>query len=147
MSHYPAHHAHHRSFQPGRQHPYLRLASVTVFVRDQERSREFYERCLGFSVAFDIPCPSGERWLMLAPPDGTALLTLAALKPGTEEYNLIGRPTQICFLTEDLFAKVEEWGSSGIRFHHSPRRAPSGAMCATFEISTGTRLRFLVSTR
>jgi serine phosphatase RsbU (regulator of sigma subunit)/predicted enzyme related to lactoylglutathione lyase len=138
-----AHHAHRCSFQPGRQDPYLRLATVTIFVRDQERSREFYENCLGFSVAFDIRSPSGERWLMLAPPDGTALLALAAPKQGAAEHNLIGRPTQISFLTEDIFAKVEEWGSSGVRFHHSPQLAPSGAMCATFEDIDGNSFTLL----
>ncbi len=143
MSHFPAHHAHRCSFQPGRQDPYLRLASITVFVRDQERSREFYENCLGFSVAFDIPCPSGERWLMIAPPDGTALLTLVAPQPGTGKYDLIGRPTQISFLTEDIFAKVDEWSSRGVRFHDRPLTLPSGAMCATFEDIDGNSFTLL----
>src|SRR6266851_312717 len=59
-----------------RQDPYVRLQQVTVFVRDQDRSKIFYLDQLGFSLAYEAHLESGEHWLAVAPPDGTALLAL-----------------------------------------------------------------------
>ena len=72
---------------------FLGLHAVNVFVRDQDRSLRFYVDQLGFHVAFDARLQSGERWVAVAPPDGTAVLTLVAPAPDSKEYKLIGRPT------------------------------------------------------
>src|SRR5437899_11850631 len=85
------------SFRPDRVDPYLRLSTVTCFVRDQDSSLRFYLDQLGFCLAFNVPLPSGDRWLAVAPPDGTAMLALVAPKPDSEEYKLIGRSTQAAF--------------------------------------------------
>ena len=129
--------AHRCSFRPDRVDPYLRLSTVTVFVRDQESSLRFYLDQLGFCLAFNVRLPSGDRWLAVAPPDGTALLALVAPKPDSEEYKLIGRSTQIDFLTEDVFAKFEEWRQRGVRFEHPPEMQSWGATSTSFE-KTGT---------
>ena len=144
-SSHPAHKAHRCSFQPGREDPYLRLGTVTVFVRDQERSLHFYLRQLGFNLAIDSRLPSGDRWLAVIPPDGTAMLALVAPKPDSEEYNLIGCSTHIVFLTEDVFTKFEEWRSRGVRFHRSPQRDSWGEMSATFEDLDGNSFTLLCS--
>jgi len=138
-----AHRAHRCSFQPGREDPYLRLGTVTVFVRDQDRSLRFYLDQLGFHLAFDTRLPSGKRWLMVTPPDGTASLGLFAPEPSSEEYKLIGQPTQIVFLTEDVGAKFEEWRKRGVRFHDLPQVQPSGAMSSTFEDVDGNSFTLL----
>lgn len=135
--------AHRCSFRPDRVDPYLRLGTVTVFVRDQDRSLRFYLDQLGFSLAFDAPFPSGDRWLTVVPPDGTAMLELVAPKPGSEEYKLIGHSTQIVFLTEDVLGKFEEWRKRGVRFHTSPQAQSSGAMSASFEDVDGNSFTLL----
>ena len=134
-----AHAAHRCSFRPDRQDAYLRLNAVTVFVRDQDRSLRFFLDQLGFSLALDDCFPSGGRRLAVSPPDGTAMLMLAAPDPGSEEYKLIGRATEIAFLTEDIFAKFEEWRKRGVRFHQQPHQHSRGAMSATFEDLDGNR--------
>ncbi len=91
------------------QDPLLRLHSVNVFVHDQERSIRFYLDQLGFHVAFDTRLQSGERWVAVAPPDGSAILSLVAPEPHSKQYPLIGRSTQIVFITEDVTAKFREW--------------------------------------
>ncbi|MGI8961410.1 MAG: PP2C family protein-serine/threonine phosphatase [Bryobacteraceae bacterium] len=138
-----AYRAHRCSFRPDREDPYLRLSTVSVFVRDQDRSLRFYLDQLGFHLAFDSPLPFGDRWLTVTPPDGTASLALIAPKPGSEEYKLIGRSTQIVFLTEDVWAKFEEWRERGVRFHNSPQVQPSGAMSSTFEDVDGNSFTLL----
>jgi serine phosphatase RsbU (regulator of sigma subunit)/predicted enzyme related to lactoylglutathione lyase len=135
--------AHRCSFHPDRQDPYLRLGAITVFVRDQDRSLRFYLDQLGFSRALEAPLQSADRTLAVTPPDGTAVLSLVAPQPGSEEYKLIGRPTQIVFLTEDVVAKFEEWSKRGVRFHHPPKAQSWGAISATFEDVDGNSFTLL----
>jgi serine phosphatase RsbU (regulator of sigma subunit) len=103
------------------QDPYLRLDAVNVFVRDQERSLRFYLDQLGFNLAFDARIQSGQRWVAVSPPDGGAVLALIAPAPGSKEHKLIGRETQVVFVTEDVAAKFREWSERGVRFRHTPR--------------------------
>lgn len=104
-----------------RQDPYLGIHAVNVFVRDQERSVRFYLDQLGFHLAFDARLQSGQRWIAVAPPDGTAMLSLIAPDPDSAQYQLIGKPTGVVFVTEDVVAKYREWTERGVRFHHTPR--------------------------
>lgn len=128
-----AYKAHRCSFDPDRQDTYLRLGMVTVFVRDQDESLRFYLDKLGFRVAFDTVRPSGDRWLAVSPPDGTALICLSTSGDDSDERNLIGRATDIVFLTDDFSAKFKEWCERGVRFHHKPCGHPWGGTAVTFE--------------
>jgi serine phosphatase RsbU (regulator of sigma subunit)/catechol 2,3-dioxygenase-like lactoylglutathione lyase family enzyme len=101
--------------------PYLRLQSVTIFVRDIDRSLPFYLDQLGFQLVFDGRGNAGNRWVSVAPPDGTANLTLVAPEPASPQHKLIGRRTQVTFVTEDVAAKFREWLSRGVRFEFTPR--------------------------
>jgi serine phosphatase RsbU (regulator of sigma subunit)/catechol 2,3-dioxygenase-like lactoylglutathione lyase family enzyme len=101
--------------------PHLRLHCVNVFVRDQDRSLRFFVEQLGFNVAFDTRVQSGDRWVGVAPPDGVAILSLIVPKPNSEQHKLIGRATQIVFVTEDVTAKFREWSARGVRFQTTPR--------------------------
>jgi len=104
-----------------RQDPYLRLQSLTVYVRDLERSLPFYLDQLGFHLIFDARIEPGRRWVTVAPPDGTANLTLVAPEPNSEAYKLIGHPTHVTFVTEDVIAKFREWSKRGVKFQFAPR--------------------------
>ena len=100
---------------------YLRLHCVNIFVRDQDRSLRFYLDQLGFLLAFDARLQSGDRWVAVSPPDGSAILSLVTPKPSSQEYKLIGRSTQVVFVTEDVAAKFQEWSKRGVRFQYAPR--------------------------
>ena len=102
-------------------HPYLSIHAFNVFVRDQEKSLQFYRDQLGFELAFDAQLQTGQRWLAVAPPDGTAVLALIAPDPGSPQHKLIGQPTGIVFVTEDVPAKYIEWSKKKVRFRHTPR--------------------------
>ena len=101
--------------------PYLRIYAVNIFVRDQERSLRFYLDQLGFQLAFDAHLQSGQRWVAVTPPDGSAVLNLIAPHPDSFEHKLIGRATQVVFVTESVAAKFREWSKRGVRFRHTPR--------------------------
>ncbi|HLJ29573.1 MAG TPA: SpoIIE family protein phosphatase [Candidatus Angelobacter sp.] len=100
---------------------YLGIQAVDVFVRDVEQSVLFYVDQLGFKVVSDVILQSGRRRVGVAPPDGTAVLNLIAPDPESEEFKLIGRPTQVVFVTEDVASKYSEWRKRGVRFRHTPR--------------------------
>jgi serine phosphatase RsbU (regulator of sigma subunit) len=104
-----------------RRDPYLRLQSVTIFVRDLEKSLSFYVEQLGFQLIFDARIQPGSRFVTVAPPDGTANLTLIAPEPGSEQCKLIAQPTHVTFVTEDVIAKYREWSKRGVRFQFAPR--------------------------
>jgi catechol 2,3-dioxygenase-like lactoylglutathione lyase family enzyme len=101
--------------------PFLRLHAVNVYVRDQERSLNFYLDKLGFQVAFDARIESGQRLVAVAPPDGTTVLTLIQPPPNSLQAKLVGRATQVVFVTENLAATYREWHSRGVRFRGAPR--------------------------
>ncbi|HEU4693931.1 MAG TPA: SpoIIE family protein phosphatase [Vicinamibacterales bacterium] len=101
--------------------PFLRMHAVNVYVRDQERSLRFYLDTLGFQVAFDAQVESGQRLVAVTPPDGTTVLTLIQPAPNSLQAKLIGRATQVVFVTENLAATYREWHSRGVRFRGAPR--------------------------
>jgi serine phosphatase RsbU (regulator of sigma subunit)/predicted enzyme related to lactoylglutathione lyase len=119
------------SFRPSQQTPYLRLFKSNVFVRDHDRSLKFYIDQLGFSVVADGRFEFG-RWVAIAPPDGSAILAVIAPKRGSENYKLIGRPTQIGFIAEDVNATFELWRSRGVHFHQPPQPQLWGGTFASF---------------
>jgi len=109
------------TLRPEGQQPHLRIHAINIFVRDQNQSLRFYLDQLGFSLVGDIRLGTGERWVAVAPPDGSAVLSLVAPKPDSREYEFIGRPTQVVFVTENVVAKYGEWRKRGVRFQYAPR--------------------------
>jgi serine phosphatase RsbU (regulator of sigma subunit)/catechol 2,3-dioxygenase-like lactoylglutathione lyase family enzyme len=101
--------------------PHLRIHSINVYVRDQDRSLRFYVDQLGFHLAYDAKLQSGERLVAVAPPDGQAVLSLIAPKADSLDFKLIGRSTRLTLITEDVLAKYQEWSKHGVRFSHTPR--------------------------
>jgi serine phosphatase RsbU (regulator of sigma subunit) len=76
---------------------------------------------LGFSLVADVRFGAGQRWVGVAPPDGSAVLSLVTPRPNTKEHELIGRNTQVVFVTEDVVGKYREWSKRGVRFNYTPR--------------------------
>ncbi|MFL6305268.1 MAG: PP2C family protein-serine/threonine phosphatase [Candidatus Sulfotelmatobacter sp.] len=114
-----------------RQTPYLRVFKSNVFVRDHERALKFYVEQLGFSVLAEARFEFG-RWVAIAPPDGSTILALIAPKRGSENYKHIGRPTQIAFIAEDIYATYDLWRGRGVRFLHPPQPQLWGGTTAVF---------------
>ncbi len=107
--------------EQGARDPFLRMHAVNIYVRDQERSLRFYIDTLGFQVAFDAQVESSQRLVAVAPPDGSTVLTLIQPPPHSLQSKLIGRATQVVFVTENLPATYREWRSRGVRFRGTPR--------------------------
>jgi serine phosphatase RsbU (regulator of sigma subunit) len=125
--------------------PYLRVFKTTVYVRNHDQSLKFYVDQLGFTVVADARFDFEGRWVAIAPPDGSALLALVAPKPGSENYKLIGRNTQVGFISEDINSTYELWHNRGVRFHHPPQQTIFGATVAGFYDIDGNSFELLGS--
>ena len=129
-----------------REEPYLCIQDVMVFVHDLETSLRFYVDRLGFELIADrrlLPpedVVSGHPlggWVEVAPPDGSANLTLVAPTPDRPEYQLIGGNRWVLFMTEDVHAKYREWSERGVHFLSEPENPAWGGTFARFEDPDG----------
>jgi serine phosphatase RsbU (regulator of sigma subunit)/catechol 2,3-dioxygenase-like lactoylglutathione lyase family enzyme len=132
--------------RPGREEPYLCIQDVIVFVRDLDVSLRFYVDELGFELIADRRLPADDadrnihpfrRWIEVAPPDGSANLTLLAPRPDQPEYKLIGGNRWVLFMTEDVDAKYKEWSQRGVHFLSKPENPAWGGTFARFEDPDG----------
>jgi lactoylglutathione lyase len=106
-----------------------RINTVSVFVSDQARARDFYAGVLGFDVLMDEPMGEG-RWIQLAPKGAQTSLVL--MKP-TEDMpaevrsrSLIGGFTNFIFAVDDLQATYAELSERGVEFPDKPSQQPWG---------------------
>ncbi len=100
--------------------PYLRVNSVAVYVRDQDRSLKFYRDQLGFHLVVDMGIDTEHRWIAVTPSEGSALLALIKAPTDSEQGGYGGRHTGVTLLTEDIAAKYQEWSERGVRFLQPP---------------------------
>jgi serine phosphatase RsbU (regulator of sigma subunit)/catechol 2,3-dioxygenase-like lactoylglutathione lyase family enzyme len=124
--------------------PFLRLNFVTLWVRDQERSRRFFVEKLLFEVIVDVPTPEEGRWIVVAPPaagwlpgtSGAGLTGITLIVPpeGSADHQRIGQSTGFSFLTEDVRSMYEEWSRRGVRFPLPPMEPSWGSGQATYAV-------------
>src|SRR5690349_8857188 len=117
--------------------PFLRLNFVTLWVRDQERSRRFFVEKLHFEAIVDVTMPEGGRWIVVAPTSigwlrgtaGAGLPGMALVVPreGSAEHQRIGQNTGFSFLTEDVRGVFEEWSRRGVHFPVPPMEPSWGS--------------------
>lgn len=117
--------------------PYLCLHFAIIFVRDQERSLRFYRDTLGFRVVVDHTFANGNRWIEVAPPDGSANLGLALPLPGSDPTKVISGETLIWFITEDVTRVYNEWSERGVHFRYPPEVPAWGGIHTRFEDPDG----------
>ena len=122
---------------PNRDEAYLRVQFVSVFVRDQERGMRFFVEQLGFQLLSDVRFASGNRWIEVAPHDGTASLALVLPAEESDEERLVGHSGSVTFLTEDVGAKYHEWSKRGVRFTLALQRPAFGGVFCRFEDPDG----------
>ena len=124
--------------------PFLRLNFVTLWVRDQERSRRFFVEKLDFEAIVDVQTPEGGRWIVVAPPAagwltgtaGAGLPGIARVVPpeGSPEHQRIGQNTGFTFLTEDVRSLFQEWSRRGVCFPLPPMEPSWGSGQARYAV-------------
>ena len=76
------------------------IGRVLVAVNDQDRALDFYIGTLGFEKRFDAPFGDGGRWIEVAPPGATTVISL--IPP--QESLAPGGATGVLFATGDVDA-------------------------------------------
>ncbi|MHA2030898.1 MAG: VOC family protein [Candidatus Kariarchaeaceae archaeon] len=127
-----------------------KLILVTVLVRNQEKSLEFYTKNLGFEKRQDLVDKStGFRWLSVAPVNQKELAILIR-KPHANDHELltsefdstIGKGTLWSFSTSDCQKTYDELKNNGVKFLSPPTRKDHGIE-AIFEDLDGNRFNLL----
>lgn len=119
--------------------PYLCLHFAIIYVRDQDRSLEFYVDKLGFRMVVDHRFADGRRWIEVGPPDGNANLGLAPLPPDEDPAKFIQTQALIWFITEDVNRKYAEWKARGVSFRYPPEVPAWGGIHTRFEDPDGNQ--------
>jgi catechol 2,3-dioxygenase-like lactoylglutathione lyase family enzyme len=113
----------------------LRLALVTIVVRDYGEAKAWYMDKLGFALVDDTDLSAGKRWLIVSPGEGRTGILLAEAKNDAERA-AIGSQTGgrvAFFLHTDNFAPDHAaMLAKGVKFRGEPRHEPYGTV-AVFE--------------
>ena len=115
------------------------LATVSIWVRDQEEARAFYTDKLGLEVREDVSLPElgGFRWLTVGPAGQDDLAVALMDIPGTPVFDddtigqintLMGKGAAgtLFFTTNDCRATYEELKGRGVEFTEAPEERPYG---------------------
>ena len=122
-----------------------RLSHATIYVKDQERAKQFYTEKLGFEVRTDATM-GDFRWLTVgtkAQPD----LEIVLMKPGKPMFDDETAKTIFAlmdrgalgagaFETDDCHKTYEELKRRGVEFLSPPKERPYGIE-ATFKDDSG----------
>jgi lactoylglutathione lyase len=105
------------------------VQTVGIFVRDQQKAKEFYTQKLGFEVIRDDPMGEKARWIEVAPKGAKTHLVLFT-PPGMEDR--IGTFSNLVFGCEDIQKTYEELKSRGVTFTDPPAKQYWGGTMAQF---------------
>lgn len=100
----------------------MRLQSVSVYVRDQERALDFYRDVFGFEVLVDVPIDeeAEERWVEVGLPDDSVRLILSTPSVAEHFQQSVGGWTNIIFSVAEVEDKVREMEELGATVVEEP---------------------------
>jgi lactoylglutathione lyase len=122
--------------------PINRLATICIFVYDQERAKEFYTRKLGMELHDDQPLSPGStaRWISVAPAGAQTDLILYLLDQNWEHYSqVIGKSQALTLDVTDMASVIKDLRNKGVSILQEPDVQPWGTF-ATIEDSEGNQL-------
>jgi catechol 2,3-dioxygenase-like lactoylglutathione lyase family enzyme len=118
------------------------IGTVSVFVSDQDRARDFYTRVLGFELRQDAPLYPGatNRWVAVAPRGAATEVTLYLPDENWEHYSqTVGQSQALTFNVEDMNILVADLKAKGVVFTQEPDVQPWGTY-AMIRDSEGNQL-------
>ena len=112
----------------------MRLALITLVVRDYDEAIAWFCGMLGFALVEDTVLSPNKRWVVVAPESGAALLLARATNAA--QHAAIGNQTggRVAFFlhTDDLSRDYAALTAKGVRFMRDPEDQDYGRV-AVFE--------------
>jgi lactoylglutathione lyase len=118
------------------------VGTVSVFVGDQERAKEFYTNVLGFELRADAPLYPGAtaRWIAVAPQGAQAEIILYLPDENWSHYRqVVGKSQALTLDVTDMATLHEQLKAKGVIFVQEPDVQPWGTF-AMIEDSEGNTL-------
>ncbi len=95
------------------------IATVSVFVEDQDRAKAFYTKKLGMELRTDAEMFPGAamRWIAVAPADCSTELTLFPMGEQWEHYRpAMGKPQAFTLHCDDIDETYLQLKEKGVQF-------------------------------
>ncbi len=103
------------------------LATVCIFVSDQDRARAFYTDVLGFELRQDAPMGPDSRWVAVAPKGARTEIILYKMDENWQHYKQVqGKSQALTFNVTDMAALRENLKAKGVRITQEPDPQPWG---------------------
>ena len=114
-----------------------RVATVCMFVADQERAKDFYTNILGFELKQDQPLYPGakNRWVSVAPEGSETELILYLPDENWEHYRqVVGKSQAITFNVTGMLDLIKSLKARGVKVVNEPDVQPWGTNAIIAEL-------------
>jgi lactoylglutathione lyase len=121
---------------------FTHVGSISVFVSDQDRAKDFYTNKLGMELRTDQPLYPGAtaRWVAVAPKGAQTEITLYLPDENWEHYkNMVGKAQALTLNVSDVQSTYDSLKAKGVNFEGEPDKQPWGTF-VTMKDSEGNSL-------
>ena len=102
------------------------VATICIFVTDQDRAKAFYTDTLGFELRQDSPMGES-RWIAVAPRGARTEVILYKMDQNWEHYrSVMGKSQAITFNVTDIAGLRDDLKAKGVRITQEPDPQPWG---------------------
>ena len=118
------------------------VGTVSLFVNDQQRAKEFYTNVLGFELRADAPLFPGAtaRWIAVAPQGAQTEIILYLPDENWDHYRqVVGKSQALTIDVTNMATVHEQLKARGVVFVQEPDVQPWGTF-AMIEDSEGNHL-------
>jgi lactoylglutathione lyase len=122
--------------------PINRVGTVSLFVHDQDRAKEFYTQALGLELRRDAPLYPGAsaRWIAVAPRGAATEIILYLPDENWEHYRqVVGKSQALTLEVTGMPQVYDSLKARGVKFVQEPEEQPWGTY-AIIEDSEGNQI-------
>ncbi|MCF6093792.1 VOC family protein [Microaerobacter geothermalis] len=99
------------------------IATVAIYVEDQQKAKEFWTEKVGFDVVAEFPMGPNAFWLEVAPEGAQSRLVIYP-KEMMKDWN--EKKPSIVFETDDILGTYETMKANGVEFLEEPQKMQWG---------------------
>ena len=100
-----------------------KIATVSIYVTDQEAANRFWGEQVGFEIRRDLSMGAEARWLEMAPPGADSCIVIYP-KGMMEDW--VERKPSLVFECEDIAETQKSMAEQGVEFSQEPKEMAWG---------------------